>query len=146
MKKLLLISLVILGMLSLVSCKKTVQPSAFTPDSTPFSATLVGNVFYKYNYKLPADGAYTTVTAQLLDESSKPVPGWTFSIAPNAEGKYVLTVPMKKGAEKKQKYKVKATVKQPDLNKTFEGEQTIENVSTGETKNVTDIVCDKEVE
>ncbi len=144
MKKLLLISLVILGMLSLVSCKKTVQPSAFTPDSSPFSATLVGNVFYKYGYKLPADGAFTIVTAQLLDGSDQPVPSWTFSIAPNAEGKYVLTVPMKKGAEKNQKYKVTATVKLPD--KTLEGSQTVEAVSSPNTKTVTDIVCDKEVE
>ena len=129
-----------MGILTLASCKKTVQPSAFTPDSTPFSATFVGSVQYKINgANIPASGEYTIVTAQLMS-GSDPVKDWTFSVAPDANGQYSLTVPMKKG-DKAQKYTIKATVTPAALEATFKGSVTVESVDPGAVKTVNAIVC-----
>ncbi|MBP5538809.1 MAG: hypothetical protein J6X69_03090 [Bacteroidales bacterium] len=142
MKKLFFVSLVFLGMLSLASCKKTVQPSAFTPDTASYSASFIGAVQYKASgANIPAGGDCTTVTAQLMNGTT-PVKDWTFSVSPDASSRFGLTVPMKKGAEKNQKYTIKATVKNPNgLEATFEGSVTVDSVNSGQTKDVGTIVC-----
>lgn len=144
MKKLLFVSLVFLGMLTLASCKKTVQPSAFTPDTALYSTSFIGTVVYKaMGASIPADGAYTIVTAQWLDGSGQPVAGWTFSATPDANGGFGLTVPMKKGSEKNQKYKITATVKNPNgIEATYETSKSFDSISSGNTKDAGQFICD----
>ena len=143
MKKLLFLSLVFLGALSLASCKKTVQPSAFTPDSTPYSASFIGAVQYKDKVtsgNVPADGSCTIVTAQLMSGDAL-VKDWTFSVATDDYGKFGLTVPMKKG-DKNLKYRIKATVKNPnDSEGTYEHSIDVSSINPGQTKDVGTILC-----
>ena len=142
MKKLLFCSLLLLGVIALASCKKTVQPSAYTGDSTPYKAVIYGNVVY--NGSIPADGSITTVTAQLMNGDS-PVEGWTFSTNPDATGNYTLIIPMKKADADGggQKYKVKAKVVPANSDVTYKGEQTVENLKVNDFKSVSQIKCTK---
>lgn len=140
MKKLFLTSLVLLGVIALASCKKTVAPSAYSADSTPYKAVIYGSVVY--NGSIPADGSITTVTAQLMN-GSEAVAGWTFSTNPDAGGQYTLVIPMTKadadGSGKK--YTVKAKVVPAGATVTYEGSQTIESVKVGDFKSVSQIKC-----
>lgn len=150
MKKLLFISLVFLGALSLASCKKTVQPSAFTPESTPYSASFIGTVQFKDEVSsavMPVGGDCVTVTAQLMN-GNELVADWIFSAVPAADGKFGLTVPMKKGGEKSQKYAIKAVVRNPYGSEfVYESDPVIaNNVSSGQTKELGSILCKKKEE
>ncbi len=132
MKKLLL--LVLIGTLSLVSCKKTVQPSAITADTAVAKVTIQGTVSFKFQggSTAPASGDFTVVTATGTDSN-------TFSVRPDQSGNFVLQIPVHYNASTSS-FDLKATVKTPSLG-TYEGSTSVSSIAKNGTKTGVSIIC-----
>lgn len=123
-----------MGALTLASCKKTVQPSAFTSETSVASITLSGTVAFNYGKSmLPADGDYTVVTATDTDNN-------TFSVRPDHLGNFILRVPLKYKVDK-MTFSLKAKMDMPQLGQ-YEGGTTAENVPKNGVKDNLSIKCE----
>ena len=145
MKKLLFVSLVFLGMLSLASCKKTLAPSAITVDNTVARVTVMGTVTFQFaSATAPGTSDNTVVTATVTwKEGAKDVTG-TFSARPNDGGLYAIAIPLRFNADKVTVSKVEAVVEIPVG--VFKGKLSGEAFSVNKNAVATgkDILCTKE--
>ena len=137
MKKLLLLSLALVGLMSLASCKKVLAPSAITVDNTEARVTIQGTVQFKLSDKtLPAPAANTVVTATVTIGTD---PAFTVSGTPNDAGIYTISVPIKYNTDKATVSAIKAVVDLPNVG-VFKGSNT-----TSFTVNKNDLATGKNV-
>ena len=142
MKKLLLLSLALVGLMSLASCKKVLAPSAITVDNTVANVGVQGTVKFKLTSDqiLPAPSAYTTVTATATIDGTP----YTFSASTNDDGQYAIAIPIKYNTDKVNVTAIKAVVIIPDRGEfkgTFPGAAF--NVNKNQVATGKDITCDK---
>ncbi len=132
MKKLLLVSAALFAVLSLASCKKTLQPSAIEGVDCPTRVYVHGSVnFNAKNNTVPGVGDWTVVT--FTNKKTKA----TTSAIPNATGYYSVAIPLEYGTETAS-FSVKATVNHPVLGK-FEGTASEVSFSNIKAKNVNEV-------
>lgn len=142
MKKLLLLSLALVGLMSLASCKKVLAPSAITVDNTVARVTIQGTVQFIVDKKtLPAPAANTVVTATVTIGTDAP---FTVSGTPNETGLYTISVPIKYNTDKANVSAIKAVVDLPNLG-VFKGSYTTSfNVNKNGLATGKDFTCTKE--
>lgn len=147
MKKLFLLSLALVGLMSFSSCKKTLAPSAITVDNTVARVTVTGNVKFMMSPKeiFPAIGANTVVTATAVWKESGQDVSNTFSTRPDANGIYSLPIPIKYNAAKITISNIQAVVDVPNLG-VFKGQYAGEPFPVNKNETATDknITCNKE--
>lgn len=122
MKKLFLLSLALVGLMSFSSCKKTLAPSAITVDNTEARVTIQGTVQFKLSstQTLPAPAANTVVTATVALGTD---PSFTVSASPNDAGMFTISVPVKYNTDKASVSAIKAVVDIPNIG-VFKGSYT----------------------
>ncbi len=137
MKKLLLVSAALFVVLSLASCKKTLQPSAIEGEDCPTRVYVYGMVnFEAGSNTVPGIGDWTVVT--FTNKKTKA----TTSAIPNGAGQYRVAIPLEYGTVTAS-FSVKATVNQPFLGK-FEGtasEVSFSNIKAKNESEVSTITC-----
>ena len=107
MKKLLLLSLVLVGLMSLASCKKVLAPSAITAENTVANVVITGVVKFQYGGNpLTANSDIAKVTATAEIGGSQ----YTFTVHPNEDGSYSLAIPIKYNLESIHINKIEAVV------------------------------------
>ncbi|MCR4564699.1 MAG: hypothetical protein K5651_01270 [Bacteroidales bacterium] len=143
MKKLLLLSLALVGLMSLASCKKVLAPSAITVDNTEARVTIQGTVQFKLSntQTLPAPAANTVVTATVTLGTDAP---FTVSGTPNDAGIYTISVPIKYNTDKANVSAIKAVVDIPNIG-VFKGSYTTSfNVDKNGLATGKNFTCTKE--
>lgn len=143
MKKLLLLSLALVGLMSLASCKKVLAPSAITVDNTVARVTIQGTVLFKLSSTQtpPAPAAHTVVTATVTIGTD---PAFTVSGTPNEAGLYTISVPIKYNTDKANVSAIKAVVDIPNVG-VFKGSYTTSfNVNKNELATGKNLTCTKE--
>ena len=143
MKKLLLLSLALVGLMSLASCKKVLAPSAITVDNTVARVTIQGTVQFKLSntQTLPAPAANTVVTATVAIGTD---PAFTVSGTPNDAGIYTISVPIKYNTDKATVSAINAVVDLPNIG-VFKGSNTTSfTVNKNELATGKNLTCIKE--
>ena len=143
MKKLLLLSLALVGLMSLASCKKVLAPSAITVDNTVARVTIQGTVQFKLSntQTLPAPAANTVVTATVTIGTD---PAFTVSGTPNDAGIYTISVPIKYNTDKAKVSAIKAVVDLPNIG-VFKGSNTTSfTVNKNDLATGKNVICTKE--
>ena len=137
MKKLLLVSAALLAVLSLASCKKTLQPSAVLGEDCPTHVYVFGSVNFKLAGNTVAGrGEWTVVTFTNTTTNE------TTSAIPNSDGIYRVAIPLEKGTATAG-FSVKATVTHPAVGK-FEGtvsDVTFTDIKNSNVREVSTITC-----
>ena len=136
MKKLLLVSAALFVVLSLASCKKTLQPSAIEGEDCPTHVYVYGMVNFKVSSStVPGSGDWTVVT--FTNNTTKA----TTSAIPNSAGSYRVAIPLAKGTGSAS-FSVEANVNHPVVGK-FKGASSVSfsNIKSDNEEKVSDITC-----
>ena len=142
MKKLLLLSLALVGLMSLASCKKVLAPSAITVDNTVARVTIQGTVQFKLSGTkiLPAPPANTVVTATVTLGTD---PAFTVSGTPNDAGLYTISVPIKYNTDKASVSAIKAVADIPNVGRFEAADNTSFNINKNAIVTGKNLTCTK---